>query len=341
MNKSKNIQIEGLRGLACLMIVIFHTVYQFQIYVLGMQGPSLFAHWGEIGVGIFLFISGFFMVDFANKNNFSLIQFYKRRILRLWPIYAICVLLVFIIRKFTIVPNLGPISWKDLLLNLFFINGFIGTIYIEPAHWYMTTLLRATIVMGVLRKTKLHRYTETYGVWLCLIVGLKVLQRLISNPTILSLIHVALTITGGAYTGVFVLAFLMRKLFACESVHDLIKRENWKELIVLALSIVFLIGLPGIVYTIIILVDGGVVWLCMKKKLLFMNNKLFTNIAKISFVWYLIHQYISYFIETTALSFAQSQIIAIIAAVLITMLMAVVIHLFIEEPIHKKMRNIL
>lgn len=336
MQKNKNMQVEGLRGLACLIIVIFHTVYQFQVFVLGQQGPSLLAHWGEIGVGIFLFISGFFLVDFSNKSKFSLLQFYKRRILRLWPIYATCVFLIFVIRMLTTVPNFEPVNWSDLILNISFINGFIGTQYIEPAHWYMTTLLRATIVIGVLRRTGLHKYTETYGLWLLLIVGMKILQRTITNTALQSLIHVVLTVTGGAYTGVFVLAFLMRKLFVCVNIHDLFRRENWKELLVLGMSIIFLVGLPGIIYTIVILGGGLLVWLCMKKKLPIMDNRLLTGVAEISFVWYLIHQYISYYIEMMILSIVNNQIVASSTAILITMTMSIVIHYLIELPIQDR-----
>ena len=141
----KNMQIEGLRGLACLMIVLFHIFYQYNVFCLGQDGPWLLKHWGEFGVGVFIFISGYYLIDFE-KEQFSFLNFLKKRLLRLYPIYAVAVILIFVIRSFTHVSGFTAVTWKDLLLNLTLLNGYVDKPYIEPAHWYMTTLLRTIIL---------------------------------------------------------------------------------------------------------------------------------------------------------------------------------------------------
>ena len=291
----KNMQIEGLRGLACLMIVLFHIFYQYNVFCLGQDGPWLLKHWGEFGVGVFIFISGYYLIDFE-KEQFSFSNFLKKRLLRLYPIYAVAVILIFVIRSFTHVSGFTAVTWKDLLLNLTLLNGYVDKPYIEPAHWYMTTLLRTIILAGVLQKYKLHKRTEVMGGLLCLIVALKVIQSITENVWVLLICRLILMFTGGAYTGVFVLAFMMRKLADCDNLKALWS-ENKKELFVIALTIVYLIGLPGIVYTGIVLCSGLVVYLCLHNKLPFLGNKSFLAVSKISFAWYLIHQYVAYWVE--------------------------------------------
>lgn len=323
----KNMQIEGLRGLACLMIVFFHIFYQYKIFCLGQNGPWLLKHWGEFGVGIFIFISGYYLMDFE-KDEFSFFSFLKKRLLRLYPIYAVSVILIFIIRSLTYVPGFMEVTWKDLLLNLTFLNGYIGTPYIEPAHWYMTTLLRSIILAGALQKYKLHKRTEVMAGMLCLIVALKTIQRITENAWVLSICKLVLEFTGGAYTGVFVLAFMMRKLTGCGSLERL-RFEHKKELFVIALTIIYLIGLPGLVYTGIILCSGFVVLLCLQGKLPFLENKLFLAVSKISFTWYLIHQYVAYWIEEKIPRGGA------IVAFITTGLIATALHYYVEKPLEK------
>lgn len=330
----KNMQIEGLRGVACLMIVLFHIFYQYDVFVLEQEGFFLLKHWGEFGVGIFIFISGFFLIDFEG-GDFSLARFYRKRLLRLWPAYIVTVTLIFALRSITYVRNFETVTAVDWLLNLTFINGFIGTPYIEPAHWYMTTLLRSIFLAGILQRFRLQKHTEVFGGLLCLIVGVKVVQRITNNVAINTLCEIILTITGGAYTGVFVLAYMMRKLSAQPKRIRALIKENFKELIVIALSIVYLIGLPGWIYTLLILCAGASVFLCVQEKLPFLNNRCLIFVSKISFMWYLIHQYIAYWIIQSLTSQGMTFALAALAAFAGTGLLAVILYNCVERPFAK------
>ena len=79
-------EIDGLRGIAILGVVIFHINEKIM--------PS-----GFLGVDIFFVISGFLITQSLykkNSNNFSnfLINFYKRRLVRVYPSLIIYVLLI-------------------------------------------------------------------------------------------------------------------------------------------------------------------------------------------------------------------------------------------------------
>lgn len=74
--------IDGLRGLAVIVVLLFHAGF-------GVSG-------GFIGVDVFFVISGFLitgiLLNAAEKKKLNVIEFYKRRIVRLYP--ALCLTLI-------------------------------------------------------------------------------------------------------------------------------------------------------------------------------------------------------------------------------------------------------
>ena len=88
VNKSRLDGIQVLRGLAALLVVLFHfRHYINDVYPIKDLGDRLFM-FGEAGVDIFFVISGFIIVYASRnreKNTFS--EFAIKRIFRLYPLY--------------------------------------------------------------------------------------------------------------------------------------------------------------------------------------------------------------------------------------------------------------
>lgn len=80
--------VEGLRGVAVLLVVLFHS---------GVPG----FHGGYIGVDVFFALSGYLITglivsEIEKKQTFSFCSFYARRVRRLLPasgLMVVCVLL--------------------------------------------------------------------------------------------------------------------------------------------------------------------------------------------------------------------------------------------------------
>ncbi|MDP5142015.1 acyltransferase [Rheinheimera baltica] len=92
-------EIEGLRGIAILLVTIHHFwPSSGDIY----QTLSPIAHLGWIGVDLFFVISGFLiggiLIDTKNKEHYFR-NFYVRRVLRIFPLYY-----AFVIGLFIIIP---------------------------------------------------------------------------------------------------------------------------------------------------------------------------------------------------------------------------------------------
>lgn len=103
-------EIESLRmelmGFAIILIMLFH---------LGVLP------FGECGVDIFLFLSGFSMYHSLSRND-NIVKFYRKRLLRILPAYLIIAIPFFFLKTYTIdefllkITNLSIVfkeKWED------------------------------------------------------------------------------------------------------------------------------------------------------------------------------------------------------------------------------------
>lgn len=115
-------------GFAILLVLFFHafcTIYN----------PLGNANIGYVGVDIFLFLSGFGLTYSYKKNNLS--SFYKHRLIRLYPLYLICVCVIYFIND----------KWNliDLFYNLLTIGFYIDN-GINRFDWYVESLFTLYII---------------------------------------------------------------------------------------------------------------------------------------------------------------------------------------------------
>jgi len=83
--------LDGLRGIAILMVMLFHFVYLDPTRVLGPFGLiGLYLRYGYTGVNLFFVLSGFLisgiLLDAKSEPHYFR-NFYARRILRIFPLY--------------------------------------------------------------------------------------------------------------------------------------------------------------------------------------------------------------------------------------------------------------
>ena len=113
MNKSRRVDIDFLRGIAVISVIIFHL------------DPGFFPR-GYLGVDLFFVISGYLITKSILKsyqsNSFKFSEFYLRRIKRILPVllvvlfissfFALIILLTSDLKKFTesLISSLGFVS---------------------------------------------------------------------------------------------------------------------------------------------------------------------------------------------------------------------------------------
>lgn len=116
--------IDGMRGIACLMVILFHSVL-FSRAVFGDAGYEMyfsFMHLLQSGVDFFFVISGFLitgiLMDTCNRKD-ALKTFYIRRSLRIFPLYYL-ILAVFAV--YIVFTNIQKLS--DIIPYIFYLQNY-------------------------------------------------------------------------------------------------------------------------------------------------------------------------------------------------------------------------
>lgn len=117
-----------LMGIAICLIMWFHSIYIVENTILAFLKNIC-----DIGVDIFMFLSGFSLA-FSYSKNSNIKHFYKKRATRILPTYFIIFFFIYLYHD--IIKGNG--NFYDVLYNLLFLNFFIdGNIFI----WFIPVIL--------------------------------------------------------------------------------------------------------------------------------------------------------------------------------------------------------
>lgn len=107
-------EIDGLRAVSILLVIVFHA---FPKRLTG----------GFVGVDVFFVISGYLIsriiLDGIANNRFSIIEFYYRRILRIFPALIVVILVVNLLGLLILLPDeLANLGKHTIAASMFFSN---------------------------------------------------------------------------------------------------------------------------------------------------------------------------------------------------------------------------
>lgn len=116
-------QLDGLRGVAVLIVVIGHTF----VFRLGLG--YAWTHFALLGVLIFFVLSGFLITGLLcaeerRFNNISLRRFYLRRVLRILPAFFAFILTIGLLIHLGLVIDT---PWSTVAVSLVFLKNIGGT----------------------------------------------------------------------------------------------------------------------------------------------------------------------------------------------------------------------
>ena len=112
-------ELQGLRGLAVLAVVIYHCNARLEgMWVYGA------VRWGWIGVNLFFTLSGFLitsiLIEARDKPHYFR-NFYARRVLRIWPVYFLLLAVCYAVPEWFLGDTWAhQAQWKIVLAYIFF-----------------------------------------------------------------------------------------------------------------------------------------------------------------------------------------------------------------------------
>lgn len=149
--------LDGLRGIAILLVICFHSYTRWPKFVpYGYQFSDFYLFkYGYLGVQLFFLISGFVILMSLEKNK-TFIQFIYKRWLRLFPAMLIATILVYSTTHFlkerpSGIPELNAIIPGLLFIEPNWIKTFLG-IKINPlegAFWSLFVEFKFYFIFGI------------------------------------------------------------------------------------------------------------------------------------------------------------------------------------------------
>lgn len=150
--------LDGLRGIAIMLVVMFHAYARWpEIVPYNKLFSDFFLFkYGYLGVQLFFLISGFVILMTLEKTN-SFLQFIYKRWLRLFPAMFIATTLIYITSQFLFERPNGILPIKSILPGLLFIEPYwiqsISGIKISPiegAFWSLFVEFKFYFVFGIM-----------------------------------------------------------------------------------------------------------------------------------------------------------------------------------------------
>ena len=330
--KKRHLELDALRGIAALMVVLFH-------YTLYRPEADLVFKFGTTGVDLFFMISGFvILMSIEHVNNAR--EFIVNRISRLYPTYWACVSITFLTSLLFISSH--QLSFSQWLINMTMFQYYFKTPNIDEPYWTMIIEMVFYISMIILYHLKLLNKLTAVGL----------------GVSILTVIVVSLfyenSITRKVFYGIPLLQYT--PLFLAGTIFYRFingQRSLLDHIIVITCLIIqvllfeysgrshLFIERPA--YVILLCVYFGLFYVFAYGRLGFIVNKATLFFGKISFALYLIHYKISvdiiipYLTENLHASF----LVASCISLAIIVALASVITYLVEIPGSKKLKTFL
>jgi peptidoglycan/LPS O-acetylase OafA/YrhL len=184
-DRSRLFQLDGLRGLAVLLVVVSHIPYSTEIPEYA-KGLTIYSY-GNLAVRLFFVISGFIVTHLMLKEQqrageISLIRFYCRRFLRLAPVYY-CYLGILALVALSGFYRDDLTSW---LGSLVYLRNYLGSGRSATIHfWSLSVELQFYLIWPVLfRHFSLHRARRAFLVLGIIVIVAILVRVLIPSPDV-------------------------------------------------------------------------------------------------------------------------------------------------------------
>ncbi|MFF2243320.1 acyltransferase family protein [Arthrobacter sp. NPDC058130] len=187
---SKLPSLTGLRFFAAVLVFFFHItlsnspippndpINPFADAELGSALEWLVSKAGYVGVSFFFVLSGF-LLAWASKPGEAKRQFWRRRLLKIFPNHLVMWVLSMILFAAAINPPLGWVS------NLFLVNSFIpdGSIYVavNPPSWTLNSELLFYVLFPLLMVPIRKIPGNRLWVWAWIMVAAMVAVQLVTT----------------------------------------------------------------------------------------------------------------------------------------------------------------
>lgn len=325
MSNKRIQELDGLRGIAAIFVVLYHFTNRFEEkFNLDIFPSFINFEYGHYGVQLFFIISGFviFMSIKRKEEIQSPKEFLTKRFIRLYPTFWTSLIFTFLI-----VSLIGPFTLKssflEFIVNFTMFPRLFNYDYVDGVYWTLSVeLVFYLFILFLLTIKQTNNYIIFSTVYI--IIGFMLYFKF-------SLFSYYL------HGLLFLIGMNFYKIWMKESTYK-------NHLLIFFSLLLYVLTFKNeliIVVSILILVF----YLLVNNCLGFLNNKFFVFLGTISYSLYLIHQNVGHSIELKLIEYGFTNYwIVLFIPLIIILLLSYVITFKIEKPIikylSKKLTNV-
>jgi peptidoglycan/LPS O-acetylase OafA/YrhL len=321
-------ELDGLRGLAALSVVLFHYTNGSNPY----SDDVIFFEFGHYGVELFFIISGF-VISLTLKRKKTFIDFWKARFFRLFPIYWFCMTLTFVVTSLIGLDYMTR-SFTEYVLNAPMLSRFIGVKFVDGAYWSLQYELFFYLLMALIY----YFFTKSLNKILIIFGLLTVVQFLINITSFNAIMEnyggLASTVYFRLY-GILFIEYIHLFTIGIALYAVVVEKKSWAWIyIVLGVLSSISISVEDFIATSVIM---GIFISALWWKWKIWRNRIMLWLGAISYVLYLIHMFMGRSLIMLLVEHGMPVYPAILIVICFIIALASLIHSFIEKPVYNSL----
>lgn len=163
--------LDLLRVLALGSVMCFHYFFngisKETVTSVSLTPFASIAKYGYLGVELFFLISGF--VILYSTQNRTAWEFIKKRFIRLYPMFWLGLITIFVVANLPFWSNKGP-DFGKFLWNLTMIPTAFGMHWLDEAHWFLMRELQFYLVIIVVLALGLGKRLPQIFPWWAIVI---------------------------------------------------------------------------------------------------------------------------------------------------------------------------
>ncbi len=152
VSSGRLVQVDALRGLAALAVLLFHYTTRFSELFSTNSTPSVSFPDGYYGVNLFFIISGF-VIFMTLEKTAKPMDFLISRFSRLFPAYWFAIFLTFTVTHLLGLPG-HLVSIGAAIANMLMLHSFFGAPNVDGVYWTLEVELLFYFAMFALYRLK-------------------------------------------------------------------------------------------------------------------------------------------------------------------------------------------
>lgn len=330
---SRLVEIDALRGIAALAVVLFHYTTQFGKLFGANPPPTISFPDGHYGVNLFFIISGF-VIFMTLERTSKPMDFVVSRFSRLFPAYWLAIVLTYGVTHLLDLPG-KLVDIGAAFGNLIMIHGLFRIPHVDGVYW--TLEIELLFYTGMLCLFQMQGLQRIHHVLLGLFsVRLLyfVLERRFGIELSWTISHLLIL----PFIPWFALGI---SVYLATHRHDLQSRRRAALTAVCAI-LTLLLTEPWFIASLAVVL-AGMVYLAARGQLHFLRQRLFVWLGAISYPLYLLHENIGWSIQLRLRDLAVPTDVGVLLTLATSLILATAVTRWVEQPamrwIRRRYRN--